>query len=105
MPWRASRWRRSMLPVSAVATGVLALALTLLLALHPARAAPGPSGTGLLPNLVADPPDGTSLQTDSSSGTARLLLRFNGYVHNRGPGAVDFRGQREKPRVSKATEE
>src|SRR6478736_10502648 len=73
-------------------------ALTLL----PANAA---TGTPLLPNLVADPPDGTSLATDSSTGTTRLLLRFNGYIRNVGPGAVDFRGSREKPKVSKATEE
>src|SRR5262249_18015894 len=71
-------------------------------ALRPARAA---SGATLLPNLVADPPDGTTLATDSSTGTPRLLLRFNGYIHNLGPGAVDFRGSREKPAVSKATEE
>jgi hypothetical protein len=59
----------------------------------------------LLPDLVADPPDAVSLATDSSTGTSRLLLRFNGYVHNKGPGAIDFRGSREKPNVSKATEE
>jgi hypothetical protein len=86
------------------AAAPLATACAVLLAvvLGPARAA---GGTPLLPNLVADPPDNMSLATDSSSGEARLLLRFNGYVHNTGPGAVDFRGSREKPKVSKATEE
>ncbi|MFI5005321.1 MAG: lysyl oxidase family protein [Solirubrobacterales bacterium] len=85
-----------------------ALALVLLLGLalagvtRPAHAA---GAEPLLPNLVADPPDNVSLATDSSTGSNRLLLRFNGYVHNKGPGAVDFRGSREKPKVSKAVEE
>jgi hypothetical protein len=59
----------------------------------------------LLPNLVADPPDNVSLSTDSSTGTTLLLLRFNGYVHNIGPGALDFRGSREAPKVSQKVEE
>jgi hypothetical protein len=63
------------------------------------------SSEPLLPNLVADPPDNTSLATDSSTGTTRLLLRFNGYVHNIGPGALDFRGAREAPKVSQKTTE
>jgi Lysyl oxidase/Bacterial Ig domain len=63
------------------------------------------SSEPLLPNLVADPPDNTSLATDSSTGTAKLLLRFNGYVHNIGPGALDFRGTREAPKVSQKTTE
>jgi hypothetical protein len=68
-----------------------------------ARAA---AGATLLPNLVADPPDSQSIATDTSTGTPRLLLRFNGYIHNKGPGAVDFRGSREAPNVSaKTTEE
>jgi hypothetical protein len=63
------------------------------------------SGTPLLPNLVADPPDQIGLAEDTSTGTPRLLLRFNGYIHNKGPGALDFRGRREAPKVSKAVEE
>jgi hypothetical protein len=53
-----------------------------------------------LPNLVADPPAGISLETSTTegglkkTGTAQLLLRFNGYIHNLGPGPVDFRGSR-----------
>jgi hypothetical protein len=58
----------------------------------------------LLPDLVADPPDNVSLAVDSSTGVNRLLLRFNGYVHNKGPGALDFRGSREKPKVSPQVE-
>jgi hypothetical protein len=59
----------------------------------------------LLPNLVADPPDNVSLTTNSSAGTTQLLLRFDGYVHNVGPGALDFRGAREAPKVSQKTSE
>ncbi len=81
----------------ALLTGLILAGVT-----HPARAA---GAEPLLPNLVADPPDNVSLATDSSTGVNRLLLRFNGYVHNKGPGAVDFRGSREKPKVSQAVEE
>ncbi len=61
--------------------------------------------TPQLPDLVADPPDGMELVTDSSTGTSRLLLRFNGYIHNKGPGAVDFRGTRTAPTLSKEVAE
>jgi hypothetical protein len=44
----------------------------------------------VLPELVADPPDGMELQ--STGG--QLLLRFNGYVHNAGLGALDIRASR-----------
>jgi hypothetical protein len=86
----------------------LCLAVTLLSGVLLAGAMRNAFGAGsepLLPNLVADPPDNISLATDSSTGTTRLLLRFNGYVHNTGPGALDFRGSREAPKVSKKVEE
>jgi hypothetical protein len=53
-----------------------------------------------LPNLVADPPDNIEQVISGSGGSAHLLLRFNGYVHNRGPGALDFRGERSAPKVA-----
>src|SRR5271165_3120044 len=81
-------------------TGVLALGLLFAAVSHLARAA---APVAILPNLVADPPTGAELTTDSSTGTAQLLLRFNGYVHNAGPGALDFRGSREAPQVSRHT--
>jgi hypothetical protein len=83
---------------------LLALAASAMLlggATHQAHAA---GSTALLPDLVADPPDGIELATDSSTGTNRLLLRFNGYIHNKGPGAVDFRGTRVAPKLSAANE-
>src|ERR1700742_4887235 len=85
----------------AVALLLGALVLCCALSLN-ARAA---AGATLLPNLVADPPDAQSIATDTSTGTPRLLLRFNGYIHNKGPGAVDFRGSREAPKVSKKVTE
>ncbi len=66
-------------------------------ALHEASAsAPVP----LLPRLVADPPDGATLSTSSVEGRTRLLLRFNGYLHNDGEGALDIRGSRQAPTVA-----
>lgn len=71
----------------------------LAVSLREARAA---SPTPQLPNLVADPPDTISLGVSETSATgepeeAKLLLRFNGYVHNTGPGALDIRGSRSAP--------
>ena len=92
--------------ISRALTSAAALLLLFGLGLGDAvRPAPASGAEPLLPNLVADPPDNVSIATDSSTGVNRLLLRFNGYVHNKGPGAVDFRGSREKPKVSKAVEE
>jgi hypothetical protein len=74
---------------------VLGMALAGSLLAVPARAA-----EVRLPNLVADPPAGISLETSTTEGglkkegTPQLLLRFNGYIHNLGPGPVDFRGSR-----------
>ena len=38
-----------------------------------------------------DRPDNATLVTSSAEGSTRLLLRFNGYLHNDGPGALDIR--------------
>ncbi len=56
-------------------------------------AAPAAHGAALLPDLVADPPVGgnqPSVHADAQ-GT-RLLMRMDGFVHNRGPGALEIRG-------------
>jgi hypothetical protein len=88
-------------------TMALTIGLSFVYALRQAHAAGEPVP---LPNLVADPPDNVSLETSStegglkSSGESKLLLRFNGYVHNKGPGALDFRGSRERPKVAGRTE-
>src|SRR5271155_4486652 len=96
---RARAWRLVFLVV---------LGLSLTAVVGQARSA---EPAGLLPNLVADPPDNQSLETSNTEGggkpdgESRLLLRFNGYIHNTGPGALDIQGSREKPAESKATEE
>jgi len=51
------------------------------------------TGTEVLPDLVADAPASPVLQTYSHPDqTNHLLLRFEGYLHNRGSGAVEVRG-------------
>ncbi|MGZ4194768.1 MAG: lysyl oxidase family protein [Solirubrobacteraceae bacterium] len=50
-----------------------------------------PAAAGdLLPNLVADPPANAELDVNMG----QLLLRFDGFVHNAGPGPFEVRGQR-----------
>jgi hypothetical protein len=82
-----------------------ATALALVALFGVLRSAHAEGGAPLLPHLVADPPDAQSIAIDTSTGTPRLLLRFNGYIHNKGPGAVDFRGEREAPKVTKQVTE
>ena len=60
-------------------------------ALGLARAATGVGPAEALPDLVSDAPTGAVLQTYVDSDLTqphRLLLRFNGYVHNQGTGAA-----------------
>lgn len=77
---------------------VVGVGLALVVALHEARAS---SPTPQLPDLVVDEPDyvllGVSETKPGEPAEAKLLLRFNGYLHNKGPGALDFRGSREAP--------
>jgi hypothetical protein len=90
--------RRIPRPVLVTAIAV-AIALALALTLRDARAS---SPTRELPDVVADSPDNISLAVSEETPTGghmepELLLRFNGYVHNIGPGALDFRGSRGTP--------
>jgi hypothetical protein len=91
---------------------VAVLTLGVLLVSVGGRQAHASGSGGLLPNLVADPPDNVSLETSQNEGglsgkkvTPELLLRFNGYIHNDGSGALDVRGERTAPKVSRKTEE
>jgi Lysyl oxidase/Bacterial Ig domain len=93
------RIRRPLSPLTLALTIATAGSLAPAVALRDAHAS-GP--TPQLPDVVADPPDNVSLAVSSETPTkepteAKLLLRFNGYVHNLGPGALDFRGAREAP--------
>jgi hypothetical protein len=70
-------------PSRALLTAALACALFLLLAAEAGAA---------LPDLVADPPGPLSAAEVYDDGAGpRLLIRFNGYVHNRGPGPLEIR--------------
>jgi hypothetical protein len=73
-------WVRRLTVVAA-----LALASTASLAAT-ASAAP------LLPDLVADAPGPGKKPEIYDDGTQRLLIRLNGYVHNRGSGPLEIRG-------------
>jgi hypothetical protein len=96
-----SRSLGSLACVVAVVLGVLLVGV--------GRQAHASGPAGLLPNLVADPPDNASLETSatdgglSKEGEPRQLLRFNGYIHNDGSGALDIRGERSAPQVSQKT--
>jgi Lysyl oxidase/Bacterial Ig domain len=70
--------------------GLLVVLLVCLLAMTSAARA---VVTDKLPNLVADPATNPALQTYAyPDGTTHLLLRFDGYIHNKGPGAMEMRG-------------
>jgi hypothetical protein len=91
--------RRKPALLSALALGTSVLCALLLLVTAQAHAAEA----GLLPNIVADSPTNVTLETSTTegglkaAGEPKLLLRFNGYIHNVGPGALDFRGSRTSP--------
>jgi hypothetical protein len=58
----------------------------------------------VLPDLVADAPARPQLQTYAHpDGTTHLLLRFDGFVHNRGQGALEVRGSQPLGGVMQAT--
>ena len=57
-------------------------------------ALPASAARAELPNLVSDPASGAYLSVQSfAPGDDRLLLRFNSFVHNRGPGVLHIRGR------------
>jgi lysyl oxidase/Big-like domain-containing protein len=75
---------------SARVLGVVIAALCCLLG---AESGAAQGATEVLPDLVADAPARPQLQTYAHpDGTTHLLLRFDGFVHNRGPGAFEMRG-------------
>lgn len=56
-------------------------------------ALPASAARAALPNLVSDPASGPFLGVYSfGAGDDRLLLRFNSWVHNAGPGVLHIRG-------------
>ena len=97
--------RGRLLSSIAAAVAVAIVLLGLAGALHSARATEAP----LLPRLEAETPDGAYLETNANEikgeHVNRLLLKFNGYIHNGGRGAVDVRGARTAPATSEATKQ
>ncbi len=87
----------------AVYPSLFALAILVSVALATNSAA-GPNGT-LDPNLVADPPTNPRLENYTSGGQTRLLLRFDGYIHNAGPGAFEIRGSNRSGAVMQTVEQ
>jgi hypothetical protein len=56
-------------------------------------AAPAAVAAPLLPDIVADPPvGGQQPEVQADAQGSRLLLRLDGFVHNRGPGPLEIRG-------------
>jgi hypothetical protein len=98
-----------MAPASRRGRILSSLAAIVAAALFVVPAGPGPARatepTVQEPDLVSEPPTLPELvatkegATKEESGTNRLLLRFNGYVHNEGAGALDIRGHRAAPIV------
>jgi hypothetical protein len=94
------RWNRARFLLLFAAMSIAGLLLSGLL--RSARAAEG----ALLPNLVANSPTGQEYQgVENEAHEKQLLLRFNGYIQNKGPGTMDIRGERAAPKVAKSTEE
>src|SRR4051812_868475 len=56
--------------------------------------APAHAATQLMPDLIALPPANPLLTIDSSDGTTRELLRFDGILHNQGTSALEVHGSR-----------
>jgi hypothetical protein len=55
--------------------------------------APAAVAAPLLPDIVADPPvGGNAPEVQADAQGSRLLLRLDGFVHNRGPGPLEIRG-------------
>ena len=86
--------RRRAIPLLLAAAASLAVAL-------PIVGAAVPSGA-VLPDLVADPPAFPAIeQYTYPDATQSLLLRFDGYVHNIGPGPLEVRGRTAAARSSR----
>ena len=90
---RTGVWHQPGPGIGLLLVSLLVLAGLIAAAAGPLSSAPAAPLDRVLPDLVSDPPEGPVLQIyDYGSGDNHLLLRFNGYVHNRGSGALEMRG-------------
>ncbi|MDV6014352.1 lysyl oxidase family protein [Haloechinothrix sp. LS1_15] len=85
------RWLRRTL-----AGVVPALAVLVGTATVPAGDSAAAPSTAVLPNLVADPVTRVIATTYSDDAGTRALLRYDGFVHNQGPGTLEIRGSSRK---------
>jgi hypothetical protein len=63
-----------------------------------AAAGEPPPGEPRLPDLVADAAEKPRFEVEGRGASRRLLLRFDGFVHNAGPGALEIRGRNRQGR-------
>jgi len=71
----------------------IALIATASLVSVPLAASPAGAATILLPDLISDQPDPNgSVEVNTYTGSARLILRFDGYVTNVGDGPLEVSG-------------
>ena len=76
-----------------VSRRILARACALAACLTLAQAASAVAApTALLPDLVADTPRWPRLEQYADGDESRLLIRFDGFIHNAGAGPADMRG-------------
>jgi hypothetical protein len=91
--------------LSASSRLLLAFVAALMLVVPLAVATAAPTDP-VLPDLVSDPVERPLIQDYSHpDGTDHLLLRFDGYLHNQGPGDLDVRGsQRSGTRMNRVVQ-
>jgi len=87
--WWAILNRRKVLPAVIVAIAVIASGLTA--STSPATAAAARQAAGL-PDLITQPPEGFMPETIIWGDRESLVMKFNGYVSNAGPGPLDIFG-------------
>ena len=88
--------RRQKIALSLVTTAAAAAVTVPIIA---SSAPPAP----LLPDLVSDAPTGPRFDTyDPVNGVPRLLIRFDGYIHNDGDGPIDVQGNPNYPTMTPA---
>lgn len=86
-----ARIRHSARPGRFGARAVPACAMVAVLVVSSASPSAG-AESAVLPDLVADPATNLIATTYTDSSGPRRLLRFDGFVHNRGDGALELRG-------------
>ncbi len=82
---RPGRFGARALPACALVAGLVAAS---------AGTSAGAVNSPVLPDLIADPATGPIAVIYQDESGTRRLLRFNGYIHNAGRGAVELRGSK-----------